>query len=162
MQKPDVMPTMYLKHRGMFDHQKLVHGIQDWFVDNGYKFHAPKYKVKASEAEYDIECEREISEYVMYKIGIHMWIYDLKDVDVVQDGEKKKMNEGYLNLDVTGRIEFDWSKRFGGSKFMQWLQDIYHKYVLKQTISDVYEDDLILKMQELVATIKGLLGIEVS
>jgi hypothetical protein len=80
----------------------------------------------------------------------------------VQDGEKKKLQEGYIQLDVSGRIEFDWSKRFGGSKFAQWLQDFYLKYVLRQTIKDVYEDDLILKQQELISKIKELLGTEVS
>jgi hypothetical protein len=161
-EKEDIMPVMYFKHRGIFDHSKLIKGIQDWFVENNYEFHAPKYKVKADEAEYDIECERKITEYVMYKIGLHMWIRDLKDIDVVQDGEKKKMNEGYIQLDVSGKIVFDWSKRFGGTKFVQWLHDIYQKYVIRQTVKDVYEDDLILKQQELISRIKALLGTEVS
>lgn len=156
------MPTIFLKHRGLFNHAELVKGIQQWFVDNNYKFHAPKYKLKASEAEYEIESERDITEYVKFRIMVHIWAHDIVDVEVVRDGERKKMQEGYIRMEITGEGELDYAKRFGGSKFMQWLQDFYHKYVIKQTIEQVWEDDLFLKLNELTARIKSLLGIEVS
>lgn len=158
----EMQPTMFFKYRGTFDQKKLMQGIQQWFVDNGYKFHAAKYKIKASEAEYEANGEREITEFVKYWISIHMWIRDLFDVEVIQDGEKKKMQEGYIQLDISGKLEFDYTERFGGSKFTQWLYNFYHKYVIRQTIKDVWEDDIILKMQELESHIKDLIGVEVS
>ncbi len=158
----DKSPTLYLKHKGTFNHKELMQAIQKWFVDNRYKFHAPKYKVKADEAEYEIKGERDITEYVRYVIEIHMWIRDLRDVEVIQDGEKKKMNEGYIQLELGGELQFDWAKRFKGNKFVQWLHDIYQKYIIRQTIKDVWEDDILLKQTELLDVIKGELGIEVS
>jgi hypothetical protein len=154
------MPTMFLKHRGLFSHAKLVQGIQKWFVENQYRFHAPKYKLKANEAEYEIEGERNITEYIKFIIKLHIWIRDMSDVEVVKNGEKIKMNEGAINLDLTADYELDYAKRFGGNKFFQWLQDFYHNYVIRQTISDVWEDDLFLKMSELMGTIKAILGTE--
>lgn len=158
----DTMPTMYFKYRGTFDQKKLMQGIQQWYIDNNYKFHAAKYKIKASEAEYEANGEHEITEFVKFWVGIHMWIRDLVDVEVIQEGEKKKMQEGYINLDINGKMEYDYTGRFGGSKFMQWLYNFYHKYVIRQTIKDVWEDDVILKMQELEARVKDLIGVEVS
>ncbi|MEM4253781.1 MAG: hypothetical protein QXR48_00115 [Candidatus Woesearchaeota archaeon] len=158
----DVSPTLYLKHRGVFSKKELMDAIQKWFTDNRYKFHAPKYKLKADEAEYEIKAEREITEYVRYVIEPHIWIRDLKEVEVIRDGEKKKMDEGSIQLELGAYLEFDWAKRFKGNKFVQWLHDIYQKYIIRQTIKDVWEDDLLLKQTELLAVIKGVLGVEVS
>jgi hypothetical protein len=160
--KSESMPLMFLKHRGTFNLSELMKAIQEWFVDNGYKFHAPKYKMKADEAEYEIIAERDITEYVRFRILLHIWVREMREVELVQDGEKKKMNSGMINLDVGGEYELDYQKRFGGNKFFQWLQDFYHKYVIRQTISDVWEDDLFLKMVQLMGLIKNKLGIEVS
>jgi hypothetical protein len=158
----DPSPTLYLKHKGTFNHKLLVSSIQKWFDDNSYKFHAPKYKLKADEAEYEIKTERDITEYVRYVITVHMWIRDLKEVEVIRDGEKHKLDEGYINAEVGGELQFDYAKRFKGNKFVQWLHDIYQKYIIRQTIKDVWEDDLMLKQVELLAVIKDVLGIEVS
>ena len=156
------LPTLYLKHRGLFNHSAFVQAIQQWYIDNGYKYTPGKFKLKANEAEYEAEGERDIHEYVKFKVGIHVWIRDIADVDVVKDGEKKKMQDGYLQIEVMGEINMDPNKRFAGSKFLQRLQDFYHKYVIKQTINDVWEDDLFLKMNELMGTIKNVLGTEAS
>ena len=155
------MPIIYLKHRGLFNHAELVKGMQQWFVENNYKFHAPKYKLKANEAEYELEAERDVTEYVRFKMSIHMWARDVVDVEVVKDGEKRKMQEGYIQMDITGELEMDYDARFGGNKAMQWLQDFYHNYIIKQTIADVWEDDLFLKINQLTSTIKHILGTEV-
>ena len=154
------MPILYIKHRGMFNHSQLVKGIQKWFEDNNYVFHAGKFKLKPNEAEYEISGELKVNEYVQYTIEVHMWIRDMSEVEVVEDGEKKKMQEGMINAETTGKYTLDYNARFGGSKFMQWLQDFYHKYVIRQTIDDVGDDDMFLKVVMLNAHIKGLLGIE--
>ena len=64
----DKSPTLYLKHRGVFSKKELMDAIHNWFTDNRYKFHAPKYKIKSDEAEYEIKGEREVTEYVKYNI----------------------------------------------------------------------------------------------
>jgi len=156
------MPIIYLKHRGLFNHAQLVKGIQQWFTENNYKFHASKYKLKANEAEYEMDGERDVTEYVRYKISIHIWARDIVDVEVVKDGEKKKMQDGYIQMDITGQLDYDYNKRFGGSKFMQWLHGFYQEYIIKQTITDVWEDDLFFKINQLTGAIKHMLGSETA
>ncbi|MEM4239608.1 MAG: hypothetical protein QXM31_00405 [Candidatus Woesearchaeota archaeon] len=158
----DPSPTLYLKHKGVFSKKEMMDVIHNWFTDNRYKFHASKYKIKADEAEYEIKGEREVTEYVRYVIELHIWVRDLKEIEVIKDGEKKKMDEGNIQLELGAYLEFDYSKRFKGNKFIQWLHDIYQKYIIRQTIKDVWEDDLLLKQTELLAAIKEVLGVEVS
>ncbi len=158
--KTERMPVTYVKHRGVFSHQQLVKGIQHWFGENKYTFHAGKYKVKPNEAEYEVTGERKVNEYVKFELSVRIWIRDMSEVEVVQDGEKRKMNEGAVQVEVTGSYDLDYAERFGGSKFMQWLQDFYHKYVIRQTIEEVWEDDLYVKIVQLSNTIKEALGME--
>ncbi len=156
------MPVTYLKHRGLFSHPQLVKGIQKWFHDQNYTFSAGKYKLKPNEAEYEASGDRKVNEYVKFEVNVHVWIRDMSEVEVVQDGEKRKMNEGQINIEVTGNYTLDYSERFGGNAFLQWLQDFYHDYIIRQTIEQVWEDDLYMKIVQLTNTIKGLLGIEAS
>lgn len=163
MAKPEFlrpMPVLYVKHRGLFSMRELVQAIQKWFVDNNYKFRPSAYKAKADELECEMEGEREITEYLRFKILLHFWARDLKDVEVVQEGEKKKLQEAYINLEITGQIWFDWTKRFKKNKFLVWLEDFYQKYIIRQELGDVYEDDILLKMSKLSDVVKGALGIE--
>lgn len=155
-------PTLYLKFRGVFDHNMLAKGIQDWFDDNAFEIHLPKYKLKADEAEYQIRGEKEVTEYCQFKVEAHFWCEDLKEIEIVKDGEKTKTYEGAVRIEISGDYILDYEGRFKGNKFLQWLQDWYHKYVIKQQLSDVYEDDLLLKQQQLLAFIKGILGAELA
>lgn len=155
-------PTLYLKHRGLVDEQKLVNTFQEWFNDNKYRTHFPKYKVKAAESEYMMTGERDITEYCKFWIRIHIWMRGMQDVEVVKDGEKVKMKDCYMQLEIEGWFLVDYNKRFKGNKFLQWLQDFYQNYVIKQVWSDVWEDDLLLKQQQLLADLKEVIGTEVS
>ena len=156
------MPTLYLKHRGMFSQSGFVQSIQHWFTENSYRFHPNKYKLKSNESEYEAYGERDIHEYVKFKIAIHAWIRDISEVEVVKDGEKVKMQEGAINLEMEGVILYDPNKRFGNSKFMEWLHNFYQTYIVRQTMAEVWEDDLFLKMNELMGTIKKELSIEAA
>ena len=59
------------------------------------------------------------------------------------------MSEIYLGIDLGGTLHLDYRKRFGGNKLVQALQDIYHKYIIRTTIEDVWEDELIIQIIEL-------------
>ena len=51
VKKTSGMPTLYLKHKGLFNHPQFVKAIQYWFERNGYKFTAGKFKLKPTDAE---------------------------------------------------------------------------------------------------------------
>ena len=76
--------------------------------------------------------------------------------------ETKKMNQGRLAVEINPSYELDYNKRFGGNKFLQALQDFMHKYLIKKTISDVWEDELGMHQSDIVGAIKEVLGQEVQ
>ncbi|MEM4263924.1 MAG: hypothetical protein QW666_03475 [Candidatus Woesearchaeota archaeon] len=148
----------YIKHKGFLDVSKLIQSIRGWFLDNRYDFHFPKHKYAgpagAAEQELEMYGERKMTEYVQFKISLLIRLYDLKDVEVVKNGEKIMSSTGRAAVEITPMMTLDYAKRFGGSVFMQTLQDIYHRYVIRTTIDDIWEDNIYMQVTDLAKLIK--------
>lgn len=160
------MPLTFVKHRGLFSYAEFINGIRNWFRENNYEFHEPKHQWKAPpegvEVEIRINGNRKVNEYVKYHINMFLKIYDMKDVEVVKDGQKVKMQDGKVTVEISGKLELDWQNRFGGNKFLQGLQDFLHQFIIKQDIGDHWEDDLLFKLMDLTRAIRTVLGQEAA
>lgn len=158
-------PSNMIRFRGIFSFSDVMKAIKKWLVDRDYEFNEPthKWKVPAEgvEAEIKITGDRKLNEYVKYWITVGVKTWDMRDVEVVKDGQKMKLQEGKIAIEVGGKYDLDWQKRFGGSKFLQGLQDFMHKFILKQDIGQKWEDDLFFQMVDLTKVIREKLGHEV-
>ncbi|MBI4016882.1 MAG: hypothetical protein HY363_04270 [Candidatus Aenigmarchaeota archaeon] len=159
------MPNTIVKHKGLMDFPKLIETARSWLVDEGYTVDEVKHKVKKDSAgsEYEIElaAERKINEYVKYYFKLTIRAWGVRSIEVTKEGKKTKTFDGRVHLEVSPQYELDWQGRFGGSKFLQGLQDFYHKYIIYRDINDQWEDDLLLKGMQLVRTLKEVFGHEV-
>lgn len=164
MPTPIGMPTTYIKFKGIFSYSEVMQAIRKWFKDYDYEFHEPKHQWKAPaegiEAEIKIKGDRKVNEYVRYYIEVFIRTFDMKEVEVVKDGQKMKMNDGRILVEVGGKLELDWQNRFGGNKFLQNLQNFMNKYILKQDIGEHWEDDLLFKIMDLTKMVREKLGHE--
>jgi hypothetical protein len=147
------MPTTYIKHKGFLDVSKLIQSIRGWFIDKKYDFHFSKQKyagpVGAAEQELEMYGEREMTEYVKFKIKLLIRIWDIKDVEVVKDGEKIKTTTGRVAIELGGNLLLDYRARFKGNKALQFLQAFYHKYIIKATLEEVWEEEWFMHVGDL-------------
>jgi len=153
-------PPILIKHKGYFVLSKLMQAIKKWLEDNHYEFHIPKHKHKASEEEFGIYGERKINDYVKFRLTVDMRIWEFKEVEVVQDGKSVKKNYGRVAINFIPSYTLDYENRFGGSKFMQEIQNFYHKYIIKRKIEDYWEDELFAQAGGLIHVIKTNLEYE--
>ena len=140
-------PVATIKLDGIFDFKELYKLMHGWFVDRGYFFEETLYKHKVPSpagAEQTIEWSgwKKVNEYIKYWIEVHIKIRDMKQLEVVKNGEKKILTKARLRIFFEGEIEFDYAKRFSGNKFLQSLQDIYLNYIIKKDLQNIYEDQL--------------------
>jgi len=161
----NALPKTSIKHRGLFSLSGLLQDVRKWFELNDYEFHEPKHKYKVptpagAEMEIIMRGERKINEYLKYYVHIYFHIWEIKDVEMIRQGIKTKANDAKVLVEVFGEYELDWQGRFGGNKFLQELQSFYHKYVIKRTIQDWWEDNLFFKINALTKTIKNSLAFE--
>lgn len=152
-----------IKFTGIFDMNKLLRTISSWYSREYYNFAEKKHKYKVDKREIELHGDRKINEYVRLNIDVSLFAFDLKDVEVMKEGKKLKMQQARLMVEINGIVELDWQqKRFAGSKFLQNLQDWYHKNIIRQTITEEWEDSLYFKMQQLARLINAELEMEGS
>lgn len=165
------MPVTLVKHRGFFDYSKLLQAIRQWYVDNEFdNFDIGSYKQKfptatGTEHEAEMSGSKRVTDYFKIKIEIFMRVYNLRDIEIIQDGKKLKLQEGQVQIEVRPAYDLDWQKKFQGKgkwgDFLKALQEFYHKYIIKYKIGDYWEDMVMMKAGELVNVIKDALGQEV-
>lgn len=86
---------------------------------------------------------------------------EISEVEIVKEGQKIKTQKGRIKVTVHGTMNLDWQKRFAGNKFLQYIQDFYHRYIIKEKIEDVWQDHLMLKAVTLKSKIQEKLESEV-
>ncbi len=161
MAKKDVpFPTIFIKHKGYFSFSKLMQDMKQWYDENYYEFHVNKHKHKATEEEIGCYGERKVNDYLRYKLEIDMRVWELKEVEIVQDGKTVKKNYGRVGIHFKPSYTLDYEERFGKSKFLQAVQDFYHKYIIKRKIEDYWEDELFMQAGDLIRVIKTALEYE--
>ncbi len=165
------LPTTMIKHRGFFDYSKVLHAIRQWYVDDDYDvLDMPSYKQKfpgptGVEHELKIHGEKNVTEYVKFHMDVFMRVYNMRDIEIIQDGRKIKLQDGQILFNVTPSLELDWQKRFTGpepwKKFLEALDHFYRNYIIKYKIGDYWEDSALIKSGQLASVIKKTLGQEV-
>jgi|TARA_Y100000310_G_scaffold311582_1_gene358011 hypothetical protein len=156
---------MTIKYRGVFDMDGLYKTMQAWIEDQGYEFHEQFYKHKVpsplgQEQEIGWYGWRKMNMYVKFWIYCYFHIWDMKDVEVVKNGEKKKMISARLHVEFRGKVELDWQNMFAGNNFLVSLQHFLNKYVLHKTITGGWEDEIYYRIHKLFYVTKEYLNME--
>jgi hypothetical protein len=149
-------------YAGIFDYDKLVRVIAQWYADMGYEFHENNFKHKVPspagcEQEFKLSGWRKVSEYVMYWVHIETHIWELKDIDVVINGEKKKMSKGKVMLRFISDVWLDYNNKFNTSTTAK-IQTFLNKYVWYKQITGGWDDECYYRMYKLHRIVKETLG----
>lgn len=163
----ETMPMLLIRHRGFFNFAELQRAMRQWFIDEEFNMvDIPGYQQKFAtpvgvEHEYKIKAYKNVTEYVRFHFNVFVRVYDLRDIEIIRDGKKVKLQDGKIMIRVTPTLEFDWQKRFGGSKFIKALDEFLRKYVLRYKIADYWEDMIAEKQNEYGRFLRQKLGQEV-
>jgi hypothetical protein len=153
-------PSIY--YAGVFDYDKLIKTFAQWYNEEGYEFREMIYKHKVpspsgSEQELKVEGWKKITEYVQYWIYVRIKIWELKELDVVIDGEKKKMARGKLQITFSSSTWLDYNNKFNTEMAVR-IQDFLHKYVWHKQITGGWTDECYYYMYKLHRVIKETLN----
>ena len=155
----------YIKHYGIFDLNGMYQMIYNWFVDRGFEVQERKFKHKVPSAAGE---EEEIwwsawireTDYIKNWIDIVFFFYDIKEVEVVKEGKKKKLTRARVLIEINGKVETDWQGKWQRSAFLSQLQKFYEKFIIKKDIDTIWWDKLYYNMLKLHASIKEWLDQE--
>ena len=156
-----------LKYRGVYDFEGLCRTMRQWIVDHGYEFHetSVKHKVPSpagSELELKWESWKKVTGYIKFWIKIYFHLWDVNEVEVVKDGRKQKLTQARMQIEMWGQVDLDYHNRFTGSRFAKFLQDFYHKYIIRKDLDLVATDELYYRVYKLYSVAKQFLEMEAS
>jgi len=159
-------PDFSVRYQGLFDFDAVYAAIIDWAKNYGYIWHEQTYKHKVpspsgAEQEWLWFLEKEVNEYIHYKIKIKAKTYDMSEVEVqTETGAKKTISSGKIKMTIIGTTKVDWQKKFAHSgKIGQWMGKIYEKMYFKE-ITGGYGDTLHYRVANLQAIIKKVLDMQ--
>src|SRR3989338_4419929 len=155
-------PVTYIRQKGYFDWADLLKSIRGWLKDEFYNVEETKHKHKPNEQEVEMSGFRKLNEYVKYYFDIKIRTENVAIVELIKDGKTVKTQEGNVCIELSARMELDWQRRFGGSEFLQSLQNFYHKYIIKQKIEQVWMGHLESKFGQFANFIKDKLQQEAT
>ena len=161
----DVRYIPTIKYEGIFDFSELMKTMRSWIVNQGYEFHerSVKHKVPSpigAEQEFVWWGWRKVNAYIKYHVDMFIKFWDLHDVEVVREGKKQKLQGAKIQIEISGRCELDWTNRFAGSKFLQFMHDFYLNYIIRKDIDTIYTDQLYYRLYKLQQTVKQFLDME--
>ena len=160
------MPPWRLKFNGIFDFDGLYKVMYNWFNGMSFYFEEGLYKHKVptpAGAEQDIEWSgwRKITEYTKYWIRLYIKLYDMKEIIVIKDGQKKKLTKARLMIEFYPSVELDYQARFSKeNRLALQLQDFYHKFIIKKNIQNIWEDQIWYYTLKLYTIIKEYMDFE--
>jgi hypothetical protein len=154
-----------VKINGIFDFEGLYRAMHDWFIDMKYYFEENLYKHKVPSpagAEQHIRWSgwRKIDAYIQFNIFIYIILRDMKEIEVIKNGKKRRLTKARMTMEFRGRIDADYSGRFSSTPFLRKLFEFYNNHVIKKRIGSIYEDQLYYRILKLQTVAKEYLDFE--
>lgn len=149
-----------LKYQGTFDIDELYVLLTKWFKDRKYDFYEQLYKDKPPELELEWMALKKIDEMYQYKIRMYFHLFDVKTVEVIKDGKKKKMIFCRMTIEIDPSVIVDYQDRWTKTEFNKKLFDFYFKKIIFREFQLKVADPLWYIAYKLQNEIKEFLGME--
>lgn len=158
------MYRVRVRFKGVFNLDGLYKKMVLWFKRRHFEFQERLYKDKPPELEIVWQARRRRTGYIMDIIDVHIHIFDMEPVEVIERGVRKQLTHARMTITLLPTIETGYADIFGHQKwnsdFHRRLMEFYNKYVLKRDLDLAYDDTLYYELYVLHAFIKDYLKME--
>ncbi|MFH1500368.1 MAG: hypothetical protein ABIE22_00280 [archaeon] len=163
MSEKDNVMTSKLKCSTIFDYKETYKFIYNMLVDMEYFIVEKRYDEKimpeGKEVEIEWEAKRKISDYFRFILKLKWRVVKLVEVEVEENGKRKKMNKADLEIKISATIEKDYEHRWQNNPFTKFMRGLYDKFIIRGRI-EMYEDKIFSEAEEVIAQAKAFLSLE--
>lgn len=158
------IPPVQIRHKGLYDFEGIYRAIRAWFRQREYDYNEGRYKDKTSdfgnEVELKMNGEIKITDFVQYNVDIEAKFFGVKEFETDFKGEKRKVNNGQFFIVLTGKVTYDYKKRFKSEiskaflKFLigTLLKNYYDVKYVDRLYYDVYDLHTLIKTKAFMET----------
>jgi hypothetical protein len=155
--------NLRVKYRGVYDLDGLYKFMSGWLRKRRYEFHETLYKNKPPEVEIRWRAERKKTGYIMEILTVYFHMWGEYDVEVVQNGKKKKMANARMIITLDGNIvaphpDIFEQPRWTANNVERRLLRIFNNWFMKNELNSIYWDTLYYEMNQFQGAIKDYLG----
>ena len=151
-----------VKQKGIFHLKKFYNFAYEQLKYQGYDVHEKQYLVEMETQGRKVEiawvAKKKVSDYFQFEIKIDWIILRMNDMEVMQEGEKIKMQKGEPELKVKGNVIKDYESKWD-TPFLEFVRRIYDDYIIRSRV-DEYKDKIIDDSEEFIRKCKEYLTIE--
>lgn len=163
MAEKDTQYSGKIKQKGIFNFRKFYNFAYDWLRSEGYKIIEKNYtediKGGTKKTEIKWDAKKKISDYFRFMIELDWLTLNMKNVEVLKDGKKVKMNSGETELRVKGVLLKDYEHRWEDRPVFKLLRGIFDRYIIKSRV-EKYEDKVTDEAEEFLLQCKSYLAME--
>ena len=163
MAEKDTQFKEKIKQSGTFDFKDLYSFAYEWLDGEGYNVAEKKYAEEVSgdskKIEIEWETKKKVSDYFQFVIKVDWKMLNLKNVEVIREGKKIKLNSGQAEIKVSGVLVKDYESRWEDRPIWKFLRGVYDRYIIRSRI-DEYEDKITSQADDFVNQLKAYLAIE--
>ncbi len=151
-----------LTYEGVFLVKDLVKLFYEWCDNKGYfpveTRHVETVKEGAKHVEIDFEPFKKVTDFSKNLFRIKLLCSEIKDVVVEEEGKKKKLNQGKIQLIFSAWLETDYESRWETKPIFYVLRTFFEKYIYGRFVAG-YHAAIRRDINELIDSYKGYLNL---
>ncbi len=135
--------TVEFNYIGYLDIEAAPATVKKTLESRLYNFREKSHEHDSGGAEeWFLFADKKLNEYAKFEIDIFMKAWNLKKVELIKEGKKKSTYQGQFTSTVRGTLILDHFDKFKKAPFLEQIQKLFHKYVIKHKIQDEWGDML--------------------
>ena len=138
-----VLDKQTLSYTGLFDSNELYFIIDKWLKDNGYSKNEIKVREKVEEKGKYLyvlsQPYKKMNNYLKTVIQIELEFSNMVDVKANLGNEKKRINQGDVDIDFYGMIVTDMEKKWESTPSRFLMRVFFDRFLLKSVTSQAEE-----------------------
>ena len=147
-EKKSVVTGREIKYEGIFSVSELVSTVKEFMSKRGYSYkigmNVETVKPHGKFIKIEATFKRTINEYCTYEVGLEYIFENIKEVEVVREGTKLRMNKGKAMISINSYVMTDYEGYWEKSPITYVMRHLMQKFILgdphKRWMDDVKKD----------------------
>jgi len=135
VEKKIVVYDLRLSYNGPLSIKAFYKEVEDWIKEKGMekelKNKMEHVTPKGKEIEWVVECWKNVAAYAKDVVRLRALFHNVKEVDILKEGKKKKINQANVLLIFDGILETELSERWEQKPMFYFIRALFDKYIYK-------------------------------
>jgi len=140
MEQERIAKTL-VKPKGIFDWKDFYKFLYELMQAQGYVITEDHYNQKETKNGKEIEvqwnCSQFIDDYTRFDVQLLLKVFGLVDVQIERGGQKKDMNQGEIEVWITGFITTDYKNQWEKQPILKFLKGVYDRYLYRSRYEEL-------------------------